>query len=176
MSIKKKIMTGDIAPWLGTCTDLAEGQSSIPSTHLGSSQLPLTLVPGDLVPISGLHRRCIHCIHMLACAHSQIHHLKIKVFKGEGGRGEGKPRHGGVSSPFLLSLFLSVSFSDLRSRKQRENLVGVRFGASSAPVDEPSLTVWMESSSQGWLCVKAKYRMSQRSDLLCVRTIQEDSL
>lgn len=151
-----------MAPWLGTCTDLAEGQSSIPSTHIGSSQLPLTLVPGDLLPISGLHR---HCICMLACTHLQTHNLKIKVFKGEGGRGERKPRHGGVSSLFLLSLFLTVNFSDLRSRKQRENLVGVRFGAPSAPVDEPSLTVWMESSSQGCICVKAKYQMSQRSDL-----------
>lgn len=104
-----------MAPWLGTCTDLAEGQSSIPSTHIGSSQLPLTLVPGDLLPISGLHR---HCICMLACTHLQTHNLKIKVFKGEGGRGERKPRHGGVSSLFLLSLVCELLRPEIKETER----------------------------------------------------------
>lgn len=77
-----------MAPWLGTCTDLAEGQSSIPSTHIGSSQLPLTLVPGDLLPISGLHK---HCICMLACTHLQTHNLKIKFLKEKEEEEKGNP-------------------------------------------------------------------------------------
>lgn len=108
-----------MAPWLGTCTDLIEGQSSIPSTHIGSSQLPLTLVPGDLLPISGLHR---HCIRMLVCAHSQTHNLKIKVFKGEGGRGERKPR---CLISVLAKSVLVCELLKPEIRKQRERTLWV---------------------------------------------------
>lgn len=135
MSIKKKIRTGDMASWLGTCTDLTEGQSSIPSTHIGSSQLPLTLVPGDLLPISGLHR---HCIRMLACAHSQTHNLKIKVFKGEGGRGERKPRC--LISVLAKSVLVCELLKPEIKETEREPC-GCEVWAPSAPVDEPSLTV-----------------------------------
>lgn len=38
--------------WLRACTLPPEDPSSIPSNHVRCSQLPVTLAPGDLMPLA----------------------------------------------------------------------------------------------------------------------------
>lgn len=52
---------------------LEEGPNSFPSTHIRCSQLPVTLVPGDPTPSSGLHGSCCTYVHKLECRHTLTH-------------------------------------------------------------------------------------------------------
>lgn len=55
MLIRKKVKGWRHGSVVKNSSAPAEGQSSILKTHIGGSQLPVTLVPGHLVASFGLH-------------------------------------------------------------------------------------------------------------------------
>jgi hypothetical protein len=50
-----------MAQWLRGLAALAEDLSSVPSTHVGGSQVPVISAAGEPTPSCGL---CGHCAHM----------------------------------------------------------------------------------------------------------------
>jgi hypothetical protein len=52
-----------MAQWLKPLAALPEDLGSISSTHMMAHNHPITPVPGDPTPSSGVHGKCAHVVH-----------------------------------------------------------------------------------------------------------------
>lgn len=49
-----------MAPQLRTAIVLTEDTSSVPNTHVGGSQTPVTAAPQGLMPLASVGTSCVH--------------------------------------------------------------------------------------------------------------------
>lgn len=70
---------GKISQGLRAHGDAAEDVASVPTPTWGGSQLPLSPVPGDGIPSSGLHKHYTYIDHVWTCRHTHTHKIKMKI-------------------------------------------------------------------------------------------------
>lgn len=74
--MKSQSKTGEVAQQVRAFSALAEDLGLIPTTHIRQHKLPVTLVPRDPMPSSGLQGHSKHMVHILTHRYTYMYVYK----------------------------------------------------------------------------------------------------